>query len=242
MGSKKVSSRLTKLNTIVAGGGSGTNCYGVLNDLGYNLFSDASAGFSGPGSLNNTNPKLGPLDNCGGPTLTMALLSDSPAIDGGSPVSFPSSDQRGRPRPFGASSDIGSFESTPPFFVRGTFSGKTLKDEVSVEVEEKFVFTTNHNYSLALNAGNYTVMPGSPDYLFVPRRLDGPHRCKFSGVPLERLESGRDHRWGNACAGGGDQRIRLSIGDFDESNPVVLNPHQHHWIEQLLGALPVYRK
>jgi len=54
-------------NTIVAYSTSGSNCWGTIADLGYNLSSDASAGFSAAGSLNNTDPKLGPLGNYGGP-------------------------------------------------------------------------------------------------------------------------------------------------------------------------------
>jgi len=74
------------LNTIVANSLSGSNAFGILTDLGHNLSSDASCNFSGPGSLNNTDPILAPLDDYGGPTPTMALLAGSPAIDGGDPA------------------------------------------------------------------------------------------------------------------------------------------------------------
>lgn len=56
------------------------------------------------------DPKLGPLTNNGGPTLTMALLPGSPAIDVGSSLLAPASDQRGFPRPAGLAPDIGAFE------------------------------------------------------------------------------------------------------------------------------------
>jgi hypothetical protein len=46
--------------------------------------------------LNNTDPKLGPLADYSGPTLTMALLTGSPAINGGSTANAPPTDQRGR--------------------------------------------------------------------------------------------------------------------------------------------------
>jgi hypothetical protein len=63
------------------------------------------------------NPKLGPLQNNGGPTPTMALLPGSPAIDAGddsvlgSPL-FLTTDQRGPgfPRKSGLHVDIGAFE------------------------------------------------------------------------------------------------------------------------------------
>ena len=60
--------------------------------------------------MNNTDPKLGPLANNGGPTLTMALLPGSPAIDAGDTSLAPATDQRGFPRPAGLAADIGAFE------------------------------------------------------------------------------------------------------------------------------------
>jgi len=87
-----------------------TNSTGSIADAGHNLSSDASCAFTNVGSLNNTDPKLGPLANNGGPTLTMALLPGSPAIDAGDTSAAPPTDQRGLPRPAGLASDIGAFE------------------------------------------------------------------------------------------------------------------------------------
>lgn len=84
----------------------GFNCYGNLTSLGYNLSSDNSCNFRGPGDMNNINPMLGPLQNNGGPTQTIALLEGSPAIDAGNPSGCTdgqghllTTDQRGDPRP-----------------------------------------------------------------------------------------------------------------------------------------------
>ena len=63
------------------------------------------------------DPKLGPLQDNGGPTPTILPAADSPAIDAGSAVGL-STDQRGLPRPFdfasipnaGDGSDIGAVE------------------------------------------------------------------------------------------------------------------------------------
>src|SRR5437667_444405 len=113
-------------DTILNTGASGaniTNNSGTVTSDGYNLSSDAAGGdgMQGPGGflnhtgdIRNINPKLGPLQDNGGPTYTHALLSCSPAIDGGDP-SFtppPNYDQRGAgyPRVMNGRIDIGSFE------------------------------------------------------------------------------------------------------------------------------------
>jgi hypothetical protein len=157
-------------NTIVAYSTSGSNCWGTLLDSGYNLSSDPSAGFYAPGSLNNTDPVLGPLGNYGGATLTLPLLAGSPAIDGGNTATAPATDQRGHARPYGAAADIGAFESSPPYFVGGQVSGSTLRDEVTIVIGPFNLVTTNGGIygASAIAAGSYSVTPTSPNYLFIP--------------------------------------------------------------------------
>ena len=77
-----------------------------MTSTGYNLSSDNTCNFTGPGDLNNTDPKLGTLGNYGGPTQTIPLLAGSPAIDAGNPKGCTDgnghllkTDQRGKPRP-----------------------------------------------------------------------------------------------------------------------------------------------
>jgi len=96
----------TLQNSIVANSSSGGNCYGTMTSKGYNLSSDNSCNFNGPGDLNNTDPKLGQLGNYGGLTQTLPLLFGSPAIDAGNPSGCTDgqghllkTDQRGKPRP-----------------------------------------------------------------------------------------------------------------------------------------------
>jgi hypothetical protein len=68
--------------SIIANSSGASNCAGTITDNGSNLSNDSSCGFSAAkGDLVNTNPKLGPLANNGGPTKTMALAPTSPAID-----------------------------------------------------------------------------------------------------------------------------------------------------------------
>jgi hypothetical protein len=95
-------------NSIIAG--TNSNVSGTITDDGYNICSDGTAQFSSGSSYNYTDPKLGPLADYGGPTLCMALLSGSPAIDSGGSAGLPATDQRGFARPFGAGPDMGAYE------------------------------------------------------------------------------------------------------------------------------------
>ena len=59
---------------------------------------------------NSIDPRLGPLQDNGGPAKTHAILSGSPAIDAAANATCPSTDQRGTSRPKGAACDIGAYE------------------------------------------------------------------------------------------------------------------------------------
>jgi hypothetical protein len=91
--------------------GTPNNAYGAFVDVGYNLSSDATPPFSSPDSFNNSDAKLAPLVNFGGPTPVFPLLAGSPALDA-VPSGFPSTDQRGVFRPQRGGADIGAFEQT----------------------------------------------------------------------------------------------------------------------------------
>lgn len=111
------------VNTILSANLPGGNWSGTLWDLGHNLSSDATCGFTNSGSLNSTDPLLGPLAANGGPTLTLALLPGSPAVDAGDTSAAPAIDQRGYPRPFGSAADIGAFEYGSFLLLLGITSG-----------------------------------------------------------------------------------------------------------------------
>ena len=109
-------------NTIFKAGPVGENIYhvdaivGSVTSLGYNLCSDDGGGFlTATGDRINTDPKLGPLQNNGGATLTHLPALDSPAIDGSDPAV--GTDQRGPGfvRVVNGRADIGAIEvQTPP--------------------------------------------------------------------------------------------------------------------------------
>jgi HYR domain/FIMAH domain len=109
-GTESISGSVVAANT-------GGNCdnfgFGSITDQGYNLSSDSSCGFTGTGSLQNTDPKLGPLASNGGPTQTLALQQGSPAIDQIPAAQCPTTDQRGAPRLDDSETtcDMGAYES-----------------------------------------------------------------------------------------------------------------------------------
>jgi predicted outer membrane repeat protein len=117
---------LNLTNTIVAGNtspyGNESDIYGPVTTADHNLVGN---GYGSSGLLNgvngnivggNGNPvinaDLGPLQNNGGPTETMALLAGSPAIGHADNTKAPTTDQRGVTRldEAGEITDIGAFE------------------------------------------------------------------------------------------------------------------------------------
>jgi CSLREA domain-containing protein len=110
----------TLRNSIVANSTAGGECEGTIVNGGNNVDSGTSCGWgSNNGSLSSTDPQLGSLADNGGPTLTFALSTDSPAIDAvtyNAPNGCPTTDQRSYVRPVdgdengSALCDTGAFE------------------------------------------------------------------------------------------------------------------------------------
>jgi hypothetical protein len=90
-------------NTILAGNYAqfGTDLYGQFTDDGYNLI--------------GVDPQLGPLQDNGGPTPTMALLAGSPALNAGDPSQLGVADQRGVLRT--GAVNIGAYQASASAFV-----------------------------------------------------------------------------------------------------------------------------
>jgi hypothetical protein len=114
-------------DTIVAGNlrdSAGDDVYGLLDtvDSLHNLIGDGTGTFLVDGYNGNQvgthddpiDPLLGPLQDNGGPTWTMALLSGSPALAAGDIDGVPATDQRGFPRVVDGQVDIGAYEVQPP--------------------------------------------------------------------------------------------------------------------------------
>jgi hypothetical protein len=123
---------LTTRNTILAGdrASAGPDLFGDLGSQGHNLVGNPQGGSGlADTDLLNVDPHLGPLQDNGGPTRTMALQPDSPAIDAGDNMDAPMWDQRG-PRFLRiehGTIDIGAFEyHFPP-------NGQPLPDPIAVQ-------------------------------------------------------------------------------------------------------------
>ncbi len=124
-------------NSIIANSLSGGDCSAPITDGGHNISSDDTCGLDpANGSMPNTDPLLGPLQDNGGSTWTHALLPGSPAIDAGDDTQCPPTDQRGVIRPQDGNGDgeavcdIGSYELGP-----GQLIVTTLDDIVDPEDE-----------------------------------------------------------------------------------------------------------
>ncbi len=127
---------LTLNNSIVAENIIGASTPSDIQDTvtangSYNLIGTGGAGGLVNGTNGNivgvANALLGPLQNNGGPTWTMALQPGSPAIDAGGNSLIPngiSTDQRGLNRIFGTAVDVGAFElQNVAIYGHGNFAG-----------------------------------------------------------------------------------------------------------------------
>lgn len=104
------------LNNSIIAGNSNQNCYTLFGFvyLGRNLSNDASCGDASKVLI--ADPKLGELGDNGGPSATIALQRQSPAVNSATNCVV-TEDQRHAPRD--ASCDIGAFELTSGKFGRG---------------------------------------------------------------------------------------------------------------------------
>jgi len=156
-------------DTILKTGASGANLFnsGTVTSDGYNLSSDSGGGFlTKTTDQINTDPKLGPLLNNGGPTFTHALLSNSPAIDKGKSFGV-STDQRGAPRPYdfssianasgGDGSDIGAFELGRP-----TLNIQKLATNAVLSWQSYYGDFTLQSVTNVIASNSWTAVAGTP--------------------------------------------------------------------------------
>ncbi len=144
---------------------SGNTSDGVFDDLrghvlGADVINNLIGVGQGPGNdvfgnkVGIDNPQLAPLGDYGGPTETMPPLPGSPAIDSGDNDSADglSTDQRGLPRIFNSTVDIGAVESQP---VGTKLTGTTIGTTGS--------YRSQGNTSSKALDGNLTTFFDAPD-------------------------------------------------------------------------------
>ena len=220
-------------NTLLKRGATGENIYNAAHFVsrGHNLSNDAGGGDNGtgpggllnqPGDIRNTNPQIAPLADNGGPTKTMALLPNSPAINAGNDAIAPPRDQRGYLR--NGTSDIGAFE----------FGGITpaLLGNISTRA---FVQTGDN-----VMIGGFIVQGTGPKRVII--RAIGPELSQF-GVPnplanptLELHNAsgaliGSNDDWQHTIIGG--VITRNQAGDIQNSGHAPANPFESAIIADL---------
>jgi LPXTG-site transpeptidase (sortase) family protein len=132
--------------------------YAVLLDGGNNL----DSGFTCPlnaarESKSGVNARLGALGNYGGPTATIQLKADSPAIDRGNPYTCSMRDQRGLFAE--ARCDIGAFEANASPWLIPTVSGTKTEQRLHVTVKNQV-----GNPLVGWNV-DFQIPDGAPDLL-----------------------------------------------------------------------------
>ncbi len=161
-------------NTILSGNsapGDGPDCSGTFYSSDYNLIQNTNGCTISGTTTNNVigqNPLLGPLQDNGGPTFTMALSAGSPAIDKGKSFGF-ITDQRGMGRPWnfasitnasgGDGSDIGAYEIQPtsPLLSIQRASSNVVLSWPTDAAGFRLQFVTNLSAS-----NNWTAVGGTP--------------------------------------------------------------------------------
>jgi CSLREA domain-containing protein len=157
-----------------------SDCAGSIQSQGNNLmrFID-STHCTVMGGVTLANPMLGPLQNNGGPTQTHALLSNSPAIDAGSPggcqdfsETLMTTDQRGATRPIDGNNDgtarcdIGAVEFGSGVGAPADFDGDD-KTDISVyqtNTGNWFYVRSNFGFGQHLSFGGANFLPVPGDY------------------------------------------------------------------------------
>jgi len=135
-----------------------SDCSGGLTSQGYNLVgAGTGCPSSGTGDQTTSDPKLGPLQDNGGPTFTHALGYDSPAVEvipagiNGCGTHY-TSDQRGETRPQGLRCDVGAYESAYSYVFwdgggadNNTSTAENWSDDTAPTTDDTAVF--NHHSS-----------------------------------------------------------------------------------------------
>lgn len=188
-------------NSILADNPSGGNC-GVnvapapaVTDGGYNIDDGNTCGFSAANnSQPNTDPKVDAngLRDHGGPTNTIALQADSPAIDaidgGTNGCGAISTDQRGISRPLNGKCDIGAYEADS-CFAAIPFADASQLNRFNVHGQFSFSATAGvgGGGGVVSSSGNYLddaaiFRAGAPNDIGDPMFVELDYKMAFQGI------------------------------------------------------------
>jgi hypothetical protein len=201
------------VNTIVAKNSASTgpdanNPAATFTDGGGNLIGIAGAGSGNTGFTDATtqtgtpasplDPLLGPLQNNGGRTQTLGLLTGSPAIEKGLTTSV-TADQRGVRRPQGAKFDVGAYEfnqGPTPSADLSTLSLDFGSQGRGTSSSQPLTIADNGTAGLILS--NVAISgPNASDFVFtppstcvtLPATLQPGHLCRYT-VTFSPLAAG----------------------------------------------------
>jgi len=167
----------TLTNTIIANSTSGGDCAvangGTTNASAVNLIEDGTCSVSGALS---GDPNLGSLGSNGGLTQTMALGTDSRAIDAATSCGTVTTDQRGVARPIGARCDLGAYEAS----VFPTLGISKDADSTTVTAPAAVGYTitlSNTGTSAAFNVKISDTVPTNPGVIWSINGGTGQGSC-----------------------------------------------------------------
>jgi CSLREA domain-containing protein len=198
------------------------DCEGTLTSDGNNLMGSTDCTVAGAPPV-MLDPKLGPLQNNGGPSATHALLPGSAAIDAGDPEgcrdfqgALLTIDQRGASRPFGSACDIGAFEYDACTYSLGSasvFVGHGGADEAELSVvanDARCTWTAASSTSWAIvTSGASGTGNGTVTYAVLPNR--GAARHTTLTVAGQAFRVVQDSHEGERGDFDGDRKADIAI-------------------------------
>jgi hypothetical protein len=239
-------------NTIVAGNTAATAGPDVsgpfLSTSAYNLIGDGSGASGLTDGVNGNqvgtaasplDPRLGPLQDNGGPTWTMALLPGSPALNAGDPDQLGVADQRGVVRSGGV--NIGAYQASASAFVLTAPATVTAGVPFDVTVKAVDAFgQTALGYTGTVTFRTTDPDPGvvlPADYTFTAAD-QGTHT--FSGGFI-LLTLGDQTLTATDAAGGFSASATVTVdggGGGGQSPNAPRPPHDSAAVDRFFAALP----
>ncbi|MEM7798277.1 MAG: choice-of-anchor Q domain-containing protein [Chloroflexota bacterium] len=188
---------LSLKNSLIVSNSSNSNC------TGSGITADNS-NFDTDGSCDNAQQKsaadinLGPLQDNGGPTQTMALLVRSDAIDAGDPTACDAepvnnSDQRGAARSIGRTCDIGAFEAgliCAPFPYRVSNESELNEAISCYNIAPAEEYDIDISSSFLLSANTHPINNGSGAVLRISGNsfeIDGDNSSRIFNIEASKV-------------------------------------------------------